>query len=321
MVTIVVYQDGRTQKADKVDPRWLAPGSTTVCWVDLEAATDEEASILRDVFHFHNLAIEDALSGLQFPKAETYDGYLYLVLHGIDFKASQHKFATHDFDFFLGPNYLVSLHDARTRTITMVRETCLRNDRVLAGGAAALLHRLVDSIVDNYQPEVEKLETRLDALEKDVFEDTRKNLIKRILETKRDIASLRRVASPQRDVLSRLARLEFSLINTEVAYGFRDVHDHLVRLTDEALLFQDRVTGVLEAHLSTVSNRLNEVMKLLTVISTIFMPLTLLTGFYGMNVPLPQLPGGESAQAWWLIGIILTLSGVMLWYFRKRGWL
>lgn len=321
MITVFIYRDGRTEKVDAIDPVWLKPDNQTTVWVDMQQPTAEEAGLLRDPFHFHELAVEDASSGLQFPKVEEYEGYLYLVLHGINFKAAQHKFATHDVDFFLGRNYLVTIHDAQTRTIPAVMESCARNDRILSEGTPALLHRLIDTIVDHYRPEVEKLETKLDGLEKEVFEAPRQNFVRKILDLKRDIVSLRRVALPQRDVVNRLARREFAIIDAEIAYRFRDVYDHLVRLTDEALIFQDRVTGILEAHLSSVSNRMNEVMKVLTVIATIFMPLTVLTGVYGMNVPLPHLPGGEYAQFWWLMGIMIGLSVVMLWFFRRHGWI
>jgi magnesium transporter len=132
---------------------------------------------------------------------------------------------------------------------------------------------------------------------------------------------LRRVVIPQRDMIGRLARREFPLINDEMTYRFRDVYDHLVRMSEETTLFQDRVTGILDAHLSSVSNRLNEVMRVLTVMSTIFLPLTVLTGMWGMNVPLPHLPGGQAAQFWWVAGIMLILSVSMLAYFRRRRWI
>jgi magnesium transporter len=134
-------------------------------------------------------------------------------------------------------------------------------------------------------------------------------------------ASLRRVALPQRDAVGRLARREFPQISEAVGYRFRDVHDHLVRLTDEAVFLQDRVTGLLDAYLSNQSNRLNQVMKVLTVIATIFMPLTVLTSMYGMNVPLPLFPGGPDVQFWWVCGVMLASSGLMLWCFRRMRWL
>ncbi len=145
--------------------------------------------------------------------------------------------------------------------------------------------------------------------------------MRRILELKRDLASLRRIVVPQRDAVGRLARREFVQINDEMTYRFRDVHDHLVRISEEATLFQDRITGILDAHMSSVSNRLNEVMRVLTVMSTIFLPLTVLTGMWGMNVPLPVFPGGEQVQFWWVAGIMAAVSSVMLWFFRKNEWI
>ncbi len=184
-----------------------------------------------------------------------------------------------------------------------------------------LLYRIVDTMVDNYRPEVDKLGDRLDALEKEVFARPKSTLVKRILDFKRDISSLRRVIMPERDAIARLARREFPQIPEALAYRFRDVHDHLVRLSDEAVYFQDRISSLLDAHLSNVSNQLNGIMKVLTIISTIFMPMTVLTGMYGMNVPLPHLPGGEHAQFWWILGIMAAVTLSMLVFFRKRGWL
>jgi magnesium transporter len=138
---------------------------------------------------------------------------------------------------------------------------------------------------------------------------------------KRDVAGLRRIVQPQRDVVARLARRDFVDISTEMSFRFRDVHDHLVRIADDAMLFHDRITGMLDAHLSNVSNRLNEVMKVLTIVSTMFMPPTLLAGLYGMNVPLPHFPGGEPLQFWWVVGCSVAVSAVMLIWFRRRRWI
>ncbi len=291
-------------------------------WVDLAAPTPEEMSILSDVFHFHPLAIEDAVAKVHHPKIESYDGYLYLILHGIDYKKSQTAFSTHDIDFFLGHTYLVTVHDGETRSAATVRELCARNQQVLAEGPAALMHRIVDQMVDNYRPEVEELEEWLDQLEEQVFQAPSPDLIREILDVKRDITGLRRIALPQRDAVGRLARREFSVITDELAYRFRDVYDNLVRIADEALIFQDRVTSILEAHLSNVSYRLNEVMKVLTVITVIFMPLTLAAGVFGMNVHLPGVNSPDSpAPFWWIMAGMALTTLVMLWMFRKARWL
>jgi magnesium transporter len=188
-------------------------------------------------------------------------------------------------------------------------------------GPVSVAHRVIDRLVDHYGPEADRLEEWLVALEQMVFDRPQINPLKELLALKRDIASLRRVALPQRDAVGRLARREFPQISEAMAYRFRDVYDHLVRLTDEAIFLQDRVTGLLDAHLSNQSNRLNQVMKVLTVISTIFMPLTVLTSMWGMNVALPQLPGGPAAQFWWVALLMVGSSAGMLMLFRRMRWL
>jgi magnesium transporter len=321
MVTIFVHRNGRTEQVTSLDRAWLNPAADVVVWLDLAAPSIPESLILSDSFGFHPLSVEDAMSAMQFPKVEAYDGYLYIVLHGIDYHGGERCFGTHDIDFFLGQTYLVTVHDGHSRSIADLRDHATRNPKIVSDGPVALFHRIVDAMVDRYRPEVEKLEDRLDELENAIFENPKPALARAILDEKREVAQLRRIITPQRDVIARLARRDFLDISTEMSFRFRDIYDHLVRIADDAIVFQDRITGMLDAHLSNVSNRLNEVMKVLTVVSTIFMPLTLLTGIWGMNVPLPHFPGAEAAQFWWVFGIMMVIVVVMLGIFRRRRWI
>jgi magnesium transporter len=320
MITILAHENGKTHHVDRPSPAWLQRDSGVKFWVDLTDPTPEESRILADFFHFHELAIEDALGEIMQPKIEPYNGYLYLVLHAIDFKASEHMFATHEVDFFISERYLVTVHDATSRSISRYLDICPKNDFILGEGIDALLHRIVDAMIDNYAPEVEQLEDRIDAIEQRVFDRPAAEDIKTILRLKRDVASLRRVVTPQRDVIGRLARREFGFVSEAIGYRFRDVYDHLVRLSDEASLFHDRLTGLLDAQLSFTSNRLNEVMKVLTILSTVFMPMTVLTGVWGMNIHLPVFPGSEQAQFLWVCALMAVVSGGLLGYFKWRRW-
>lgn len=321
MLSIYVHENGETRPAAEIHPGWLQPDSNVTLWVDLARPTSEESRILIEVFKFHPLSIEDALSEIHHPKVEAYPGYLYLILHGVAFSHAEREFATRDVDFFLGRNYLVTVHDGNSRSIAKVRSVCDEHERILADGPMGVLHRITDSMVGNYRPQMDQLEEKIDALEEQAVLGNRRELMGDILALKRDLASLRRVVIPQRDVVGRLARREFPQITDEMTYRFRDVYDQFVRLSEEAVLFQDRVSGVLEAHLTTISNRLNVVMKVLTVISTIFLPLTVLTGMWGMNVPLPMFPGGAAAQFWWVSGIMAAIVAVMLTLFKRNGWM
>jgi magnesium transporter len=320
MISVFVRErGGTTTVAEAVKPEWLDAASGAMLWVDLAAATPDEGRILSDLFHFHPLSVDDALSALQFPKIEPYPGYLYAVLHGIDVETERH-FATRDVDFFLGANYLVTVHDGGSRSIAKLRAVCSEHAHILSEGPVALMHRIVDTMIDNYRPAIDAVEERIEQLEEEAFSG-QQAMIRDVLGLRRDLAFMRRVLTPERDVIARLARREFPAIADEMAYRFRDVYDHVVRMTDEAILFQDRLTGILEVNLATVSNRLNQIMKVLTVMSTIFLPLTVLTGMWGMNIGLPHFPGGDHTQFWWLLVLMLVISGAMLGVFRRLRWI
>jgi magnesium transporter len=321
LITYFVHRDGRTTQYETIDPAWLDDNSGIVVWADVQEPDASDAQVLKEVFKFHSLAVEDALQSAQLPKIEAYPGLLYVVLHGIDFQAETHAFVTLDVDFFLGKNFLVTVHDGRRRSVAELTEICTRNDLVLAEGSVALMQRVVHRMVDHYRPEVDELERRLDDIETKVLEDSQANLTGEILGAKRDISSMRRVVIPQRDIVGRLARREFDLIDQEMSYRFRDVYDQLVRLADESFIFQDRVTGILDAHLAGVSNRLAVVSKVLAAFAVIFGPLTIITGLFGMNVRLPHFPGGDAAQFWWISGIMTTITVVVYGVFKHQDWL
>ncbi len=251
MIRYFVHRGGRTEQVDRLDPALLLPDSGAVLWADVAEPTEADGVALRDVFGLHELVVEAAFQRETNPKVEPYDGYLYIVLHGINFDAIEHRFETHETDFFLSKQFLVTVHDGQRRSIAHISEVCTRAQHVLGEGTVALLHRIVDTMVDHYRPEVDELEARLDEIEEHVIEGPSGSLTGDILTVKRDITTLRRIVVPQRDVVGRLARREFDLIGQEMAYRFRDVYDQFVRMADDAIVFQDRVTGVLDAHLAT----------------------------------------------------------------------
>src|SRR6185503_9209730 len=170
MNTIFVHRNARTEQATEIDRGWLSPASGVALWVDLAAPSIPESLILSDTFAFHRLSVEDAMSARQYPKAEAYDGYLYIILHGIAFQKADHCFETQDVDFFLGPNYLVTVHSGDCPSIQELRAHAPRNSKMFADGPVALFHRIVDAMVDHYRPEMDKLEDRLDEMENDIFE-------------------------------------------------------------------------------------------------------------------------------------------------------
>ena len=324
MIRYFVHRGGRTELVDRLDASFAKasedrPGEVVV-WADVAEPTEADGATLRDQFGLHELPVEAALQREAHPKVESYGRYLYIVLHGINFQAAEHTFETHETDFFLAPNFLVTIHDGQRRSIAKVGELCSRAEYVLAEGPVALLHRIVDTMVDDYRPEVDELEQRLDELEKSVIEEPTDSLTGDILSVKRDVTTLRRIVIPQRDVVGRLSRREFDMIGQEMAYRFRDVYDQFARMADDAIVFHDRVTGIFDAHLASVSNRLASVSKVLAVIAALFGPLTVITGLFGMNVPLPTLVGSPEYQFWEIVGLMVISSTILFVWFKKSGW-
>lgn len=320
MIRYFVHRGGRTERFDRFDPAWLSPDSGAVVWADVAEPTPEDGIELRHQFGLHELPLEQALQREAQPKVESYAKYLYIVLHGINFQAATHAFETHETDFFLSSNFLITIHDGQRRSIAHVSELCTRAEHIFAEGPVALLHRIVDTMVDHYRPEVDEIEGHLDEIEKQVIESPAEYMTAEILGVKRDITALRRIVIPQRDVVGRLSRREFDLINQEMAYRFRDVYDQFAHMAEDAIVFQDRVTGVLDAHLASTSNRLANVSKVLAVIAALFGPLTVITGLFGMNVPLPSLVGNPQYQFWEIIGVMVLSSAALFAWFKKSGW-
>jgi magnesium transporter len=290
-------------------------------WVDLSAPVGEaEIAVLRDVFKFHPIAIEDCLGSRAHPKIDEYEGYLYMITHGLSAGASADSAEPVELDAFLGPNFLVTHHAGVSRSVTAVTEQVTRTGIPLQQSPTAVLHAILDRQVDGLESVLDNIEDRIEKLEDAVFARPRNALVASLLSVKRNILELRRWTNKQREVLLRLGRREFALISAEEALLFRDVHDHLSRINDLLEAFRDMLTSIQEAYLSAVSNRTNDIMRFLTLFSTIMMPLTVLTGIYGMNFD--HMPELRLRYGYPLVLVaMIVIAGSMLLYFRHRGWL
>jgi magnesium transporter len=237
MVTIFVHRNGRCDQVTSIDRVWLNPASGATLWVDLKSPSIPESLILSDTFAFHRLAVEDAMSQGQMPKVEAYDGCLFSVLRSADGEV----------DFFVGPTSLVTVHQGESRAIAEFADNARHSPRPLAEGPVALFHLIVDKLIDGYRPVVERLRERVGAVEKQLFDKPSPTAVRDVLDARRDTFELAQLTAVQRDVVERLARREFVDISTEMAFRFRDVHDHLVRLHAEAESLGDRTAGLLAA--------------------------------------------------------------------------
>ena len=333
MLTILYYRNSEIKKLSLKELTQVLPCNDGVLWVDLENPNEaEEETVLLSLFDFHPLAIEDCQNGREeerhLPKVEDFGESLFVIFNPVEGEArdsqvnpaSGLEIRTSQLSAFIMERALVTHHVRPLRSISYAMELCGKNPQTLGRGPDFLFHIVIDDIVDNYTPILDALDDAVDGMEEEVFHLPSQRTMVRILELKKNIMTIRRIAVYQREMLNRLSRGEFALISHEETFFYRNVYDHLVRMTDLADSYRDMVSGLLDAYLSVTSNNLNRVMKVLTIISTIFLPLSVITGFFGMNFR--YIPGLE-----WEYGVLMAtlfmffVGFSMLWVFKWKRWL
>jgi len=309
-------------------------------WVDLsQEPADISHRILRDDFGFHPLAVEDALEERHVPRVDDWGPYLYVVLHAVAFDAAaEDPLAALELDVFVGSNYLLTHHVRPISALARVWSRCAEGDCLRtgpgpggrAGGptqrvtAAYLLYRIADEMVADAAPVIEEIDDRIDAIEDQIFADPTRATLQATFTLRRALLRLRRVLGPQREVFRSLAHADFNAVQSGDQVFFRDIYDHLVRLYELSEGLRDLAGGALDTYLSVVNYRMNEVMKLLAVITTLFLPLSFLAGFFGMNFFQPAAPLGgwtsRTAFALMLAAMLLSPVAMVIWM-HERGWL
>jgi len=295
-------------------------------WVDFKDESLQTCeSILQEIFHFHALAIDNALKQSHVPKIDDWDTYLYLVLHAVGCNEQKCKgLKTLELDIFLGKSYVVTYQMAAMPPVDRIWDIYQRDEHHMEKGAWYLLYQLTDELVADYMPIIEEIDEALEQIENQIFNNPKPDLLENIFTLKRSLLNLRRIIAPQREVLNKLARVDYNVLSSEHRIFFRDVYDHLVQMYDITENLRDLVSGALDTYLSVVNNRMNEIMKTLAVITTIFMPISFLVGFFGMNFFKPIFPldtwTSKSAFSAVLAVIVGTPLGMYLWM-RKRAWM
>jgi magnesium transporter len=290
-------------------------------WVSLENPDPSEYDLLCDVFQFHPLSIEDCKNdGYQPPKVDDFGSYLFLIAHALDSNKLV-DLETQELNLFLGENFVVTVYNGdHLRPIEYVFKRIERDQRVYSYGSDFLCHAVLDAVVDEYMPIIDQMDNEIEWLEDQVLERPEPQTMARILKLKHSIMNLRRIISPMREVVNRLSRDDFPMIDRQSRIYFRDVYDHLVRIQDLSETIRDIVSGTMDIYLNSTSLRLNEVMKALTIVSTIFLPLSFLAGVYGMNFDI-QVPGYSNPfglTIFWLMCLLVVVF--MLAFFKRRGW-
>jgi magnesium transporter len=290
-------------------------------WVDLVEADNEEITkVLVNQFHFHPLAIEDCQSdGYQTPKLDDYGEYLFLIVQSLTKNGVFEDEPTRELNVFLGKNFVVTSSLKKITSVENFRKRLEKDERLYQFGSDFLFHALLDQIVDDFIPHLDHLEEEIDYLEEAVLSNPDPKTLERILRLKRYTMTLRRVIAPQREVVNRLCRDDFPMIDPHSRMYFRDIYDHLVRINDLLDGIRDMTTSALEVYLNATSLRLNEVMKALTIVSTIFLPLSFVAGVYGMNFQyMPELGWRWGYPMVWVVFIMIVVG--MLSFFKKRRW-
>jgi magnesium transporter len=292
----------------------------TRLWVDIGGPMDKTAlAIVRDVFHFHPLAIEECFGARAHPKIDEYDGYVYVITHGLSPESKPEEMETIELDAFVGARFLVTYHAVASRSVAAVQEMVRRGPDLLRRGPAGVLHAILERQVQGIEPVVDGIDERIATLEERAVVRASPEDLGLLLSLRRNILALRRWLTRQRDVVARMARNELPLGGPQEALQFRDVYDHLQRFTDLLENYRELITSIQDVSLTVTGNRLNEIMKFLTIFTAVLMPLTVITGIYGMNFEhMPELHQRWAYPA--VLGVMLLTAGGMLWYFRRRGW-
>ena len=289
-------------------------------WVDVFETTEEDGKFLEQHLHFHHLAVEDCISQqIHPPKIDDFGDYLFIIVHGINHVVESDIVETAELALFLGEHFVISNHSIPLYCINAVQQLAEKDSHSMKRGADFLAHTLVDALVDNVMPSIDLMSDVAEEIEEAVIRLPQPSTLDGIMKLKRSTLRVHRVMAPQREVLNRLSRGEFTMIKTGAQIFYRDVYDHVVRIEDLNQTVRDRADNALSTYLSSVANRQNDTMRILSIVATIFLPLTLLAGIYGMNFDyMPELHWRWGY--FMVLGIILLAILIVFWRFWASGW-
>ena len=322
MIHSFIFSEGKLvgQDLELEALRLVAADKGLLLWVDLADPTPEETkSILEGVFQFHPLAIEDCTTPNSLPKVEDYEDYLFLVIHGVDYTRTD-KFSTTELDIFLGRDFVVTVHRRPMRSVQGTMDRCSKGAAAFTRSADRLAHQVLDLLTDNYKPVVDELRGEIEDLEETVLARSSENLIPDLLALKSDLSHLRQTVRPQRDVINRLAHGESKTIRATSLPYFRDLRDDLIRIDETAAGYADQLLISFDLYLNKSSFQANEGIKVLTALTAIALPATIIGTWYGMNFK--HMPELQSAYGYPVcVGVTLVLTALMWVWCKRRKWI
>ena len=321
ITSLLLDPSGKMTKTEAAEP--IPTDKDTVLWVDFRGPTPDELEVLRTKYGFNEFAVDYALAKKRHPKLEEYADHLFLTVEAVTLDLTKKTFATHQISFFLGPNYVVSVHTDPVASIDSVQKEIVESAR-MRPSADLVMHAVLDQLIDNYTPIVELLEHHINNAEDILLRTVSRSAVNIIFELRRDIMRLRRVASMQREVMHRLSRDPSDFIPQKHQVYFRDLYDSVFHVYDLSNWHREMLTGLLEVHLTSISNRTNEIVRILTIIAVVGVPLTLIAGVYGTNFSyVPFMRDGEVLPRygfWVMIGLMAAFVAATLSWFKVKKW-
>ncbi|MBT6955111.1 MAG: magnesium/cobalt transporter CorA, partial [Candidatus Jacksonbacteria bacterium] len=322
-ISIIDYTPKTFQEKKVKKSAACAPLKTkkSVSWINVSTVNDvKQIEELGNTFDIHSLVLEDITNTDQRPKTEDHEKYIYTVLKMLSYNSTKGKTFIEQVSILLGDNFVISFQEADGDVFNPIREQIRKNEsRIRTSKSDFLAYSLIDSIVDNYFVVLEHIGEKIGKIEEQIFSHPNQHTMEKIHALKRDIIFIRRSVWPLREVINNMQRSESKLIGKESKLYFRDVYDHTIQIMDTTETFSDMLSNLLDVHLSKMTHGMNEVMKVLTIIATVFIPLTFLTGLYGMNfIHMPELQWRYGYP--FALGIMLVAALLMLAYFKKKKW-
>lgn len=297
-------------------------GGAAHLWIDVSGEVQEHQAFLQEVLGIHPLAVEDMLAHGMLPKVEEYEGGTFFMLQDIVLLEGneEERLRTHDLYLYIGKNFLVTAHRGRIRAVDLLHQDAAALSRLLGRGPEQLSHGILRRMVDSFFPMLDRVEAKIDESEEAIFNTPGPEDLQRVFQLRKDVVRLRSLAQQQLTVMSRVAGGEFEAISEQGIYLARDLYDHLYRFSEKASGFREEILSLLDAYLSQTNNRMNDVVRVLTMMATIMLPLSIVVGFYGMNFR--TMPGLAHPYGWLLtlLGMASLITG-MIFYFRHKKWL
>ncbi len=322
----VVWQNGKsTRESPPETLQEVLHDPHALIWLDILGKCGQEQALLHNVFELAPITLQTMDEEKERAKFTEQEHYFYLVVHGLLFDTQTEEADTPKLDIVFGKNFILTAHHASLPWLdSLFEQTQGKNadEHLMSRGMPFLLYALLDALVDSYFPVLDDIDDIIDELEDVTVNATSNDVQVRIFRIKRSLAQMRRVISPQVEVTNALVARTGKFIPAKAQPYFADVHDHLLRAFEVLDSYRDLMSGMLDVYLTTVSNRLNEVMKQLTIIATIFMPITFITGVFGQNFGhLPQVEHDNGSLFWIVLAFMGLITVLQIWYFKKRGWL